>query len=289
MFTRAPGGGTMIKGFKPYMNVTTIDNFRHDLDVIGAARQQSSALVDQPSETRRYPAVASFDTQWPSIDADMGSMLTTMRGNIGHYDGVAALPPFVLFPWFFVIPGVLIAAIAIGALVARRRGVDPVKRRRALAVLGLGLIAAPAIFQMFTRAPGGQAMIGDFKRFMTTAKVEQIQGYFLTIGGAEGQLRLQVLPSTTGQSASPADVAAIKTLNREWPAISSTMAPMIGAMSDNVGNFQGVAALPPFGLFPWFFVVPGVLVVGLSLAARRREPAAVELPATDRTAQEVTS
>lgn len=287
MFTRAPHGGTMIKGFKPYMNVTTIDNFRHDLAVIGAAQQQSSALVDQPNETTRYPAVATFDQQWPAINDDMGSMLTTMRSNIGHYNGVAALPPFVLFPWFFVIPGLCIAAVGIGALLAQRHGVDPVKRRRALAVLGLGLIAAPAIFQMFTRAPGGQAMIKDFKPFMTTAKVEQIQGYFLTIGGGEGQLRTQVLPSKTGQSAAPDDVDAIKTLNREWPTISSTMAPMIGAMSDNVGNFQGVAALPPFGLFPWFFVVPGVLVIALSVVARRREPAPVDVPVENRAAQEV--
>ena len=289
MFTRAPGGGTMIKGFQPYMNVTTIDDFRHDLAVIDAAHQQSSALLAAPNQTRRYPAVASFDNQWPSINDDMGSMLTTMRNNIDHYNGVAALPPFVLFPWFFVIPGLLIAAVAISALFARRRGIDPVKRRRALAVLGLGLIAAPAIFQMFTRAPGGQAMIKDFKPFMTTAKVQQIQGYFLTIGSAEGQLRLEVLPSKTGQAAAPSDVDAIKTLNREWPTISSTMAPMIGAMSDNVGNFQGVAALPPFGLFPWFFVVPGVLVIGLAVASRRPESDSIEFPLTSRPAEKVAS
>jgi hypothetical protein len=270
MFTRAPHGGTMIKGFKPYMNVATIDGFRHDLRVIDGAHAQSVALVDRRGQAARYPSVADFDRQWPAINADMGSMLTTMRADIGHYRGVAALPPFVLFPWFFVIPGVLIAAVAGSALVAQRRGVAATKRRRVLAALGLGLIAAPAVFQMFTRAPGGQAMIADFKPFMTTAKVTQIQGYFLTIGAAEGQLRLQVLPSLGAHPTTGVD--AVTTLSRDWPTISATMAPMIGAMADNVGNFQGVAALPPFGLFPWFFVVPGVLVLALSVAGRTRTP-----------------
>jgi hypothetical protein len=48
------------------------------------------------------------------------------------------------------------------------------------------------------------------------------------------------------------------------------MAPMIGAMADNVGNFDAVAALPPFWLFPWFFVIPGVAVAALGVAARPR-------------------
>jgi hypothetical protein len=56
------------------------------------------------------------------------------------------------------------------------------------------------------------------------------------------------------------------------------MAPMIGTMADNVGRFAAVDALPPFWLFPWFFVVPGLLVAGLALAARPsrsgRDPAA---------------
>jgi hypothetical protein len=267
MFTRAPGGGTMIKGFKPYMNVAAIDGFRHDLAVIDAAHQQSTTLVDQAGRARSYPAVVDFDKQWPSINADMSSMLTTMRTNIKHYRGVAALPPFVLFPWFFVIPGLLLAACAIGALLAQRRGRAATKRRWAVVVIGIGLIAAPAVFQMFTRAPGGQTMIREFKPFMTTVKVTQIQGYFLTIGSAEGQLRLQALPTLRTRSSSPVD--AIRSLNREWPSISATMAPMIGAMADNVGNFQGVAALPPFGLFPWFFVVPGLLAAGLGAMARR--------------------
>jgi hypothetical protein len=131
--------------------------------------------------------------------------------------------------------------------------------------VALGLVAAPFAFQMFTRAPGGADMIADFQPFMTHEKVAQIQGYFLTIGAGEGQARLDLEPAL----AAGADVDALATWHREWPRIAATMAPMIGAMSDNVDNYLGVAAMPPFGLFPWFFVVPGVLVVGLVLLRPR--------------------
>lgn len=63
---------------------------------------------------------------------------------------------------------------------------------------------------------------------------------------------------------------------------------MIGAMSDNVDNYQAVAALPPFPLFPWFFVLPGLLIVGLALAAgpRRRTELTAPIPARNRPVSE---
>src|SRR5205823_3087518 len=115
----------------------------------------------------------------------------------------------------------------------------------------------------FTRAPGGAVMIDDFRPFMTTAKVTRIQGYFLTIGGGEAQLRREIRPKA------PGPMPAVETLNRQWPAISADMAPMIGAMSDNVDNSAGAnrsgmlqlaagscTASPPTG--SWFRMVqPG--------------------------------
>jgi len=43
---------------------------------------------------------------------------------------------------------------------------------------------------------------------------------------------------------------------------------MIGAMSDNVDNYDAIKSLPSFKLFPWFFVVPGLLIIGLALVRR---------------------
>ena len=272
MFTRAPKGGAMIDGFKPYMTTTRIERFEADLATIDHAHANAVALRAQfpQSSATRSPAINAFVDQWPAIDADMTSMLHTMQANIGHYNGVAALPPFVLFPWFFVLPGVIIAALAFRSLAADKTG-KPIRGRWVpLLIVALGVVAAPAIFQMFTRAPGGSHMIGDFKPFMTRTKVTQIQGYFLTIGSGEGELRRTVVPELTASGqVRPEEVAAISTLNAQWPAISGGMAPMIGAMSDNIGNFDAVVAMPPFWLFPWFFVLPGLAVAAMALAARR--------------------
>src|SRR5439155_1547718 len=111
----------------------------------------------------------------------------------------------------------------------------------------------------------GATMIDDFRPFMTPVKVEKIQGYFLTIGGAEAELRRDIVPA-----AAPGALPAIDSFIGQWPHTSADMAPMIGAMSDNVVNFAAVDALPPFGLFPWFFVAPGLVLLGLAAAVRAR-------------------
>jgi len=263
MFSRAPAGGEMIDDFKPHMTAEQIDTFQSDLVTIGAARGEASTVLAAGADgPTAHPAVAAFVDEWPAIDEDMGSMLATMDDNIDNYLGVAALPPFALFPWFFVIPGVLIAGVGMWSLRADTGGQPERGRKVALVALAVGLIAAPAVFQMFTRAPGGADMIADFKPFMRPAKVTEIQGYFLTIGNAEGELRRGVVPEldAAGQGGT---TPAIATLNQQWPEISGFMAPMIGTMADNVDAFAGIAALPPFWAFPWFFVIPGVLVLGL--------------------------
>jgi hypothetical protein len=37
--------------------------------------------------------------------------------------------------------------------------------------------------------------------------------------------------------------------------------PLVDNMQANVGNYASVDALPPMGLFAWFFLVPGILIV----------------------------
>ena len=267
MFSRAPAGGQMISEFKPYMRSATLDSFGADLDLIEAAH----AEVEQLAAGSGSRAAGDFAREWPRIDQEMGSMLSTIEANVGRFNGLVALPPFWLFPWFFVLPGLMIAGLSVWALRS------PPPRRRvatvALAVGALSVIAAPAVFQMFSRAPGGAAMINDFRPLMTASNIGEIQSSFLVIAGAEGELRTQVLPNAEASS-----FAATRRFVEEWPRIAGEMAPMIGAMADNLDNFAAVDALPPFWLFPWFFVVPGVLVFGLALTARPARAADASIP-----------
>ncbi|MFO7591104.1 MAG: hypothetical protein R6X23_09425 [Acidimicrobiia bacterium] len=275
MFSRAPGGGDMIDAFRPYMTEAKIGGYQDQLAVIDAAHSEIGRSVvpaltdelglDEAAVSTQFVPFATFVDGWPTIDADMGEMLRTMKGDIPNYEAVDALPPFALFPWFFVAPGLLIAGIGIAALVAARRDRATRGLLIALAVMGIGVIAAPAIFQMFTRAPKGADMIDDFRPYMKTTKLRTIQGYFVTMAAGEGNLRTAVLPALT-----TAPGPEVGDFVEEWPTIFRDFAPMIATMQENVENYQGVDALPPFDLFPWFFVVPGALVVLFAFAARPR-------------------
>ena len=278
MFDRAPKGGDMIDAFRPYMTRAEIAKLQGFLREIGAASSEAQQRVDPAALTRlgidagayrsRVPYLAAFERQWPGIDADMTDMLDRMQSNLGNFAAVDALPPFPLFPWFFVLPGLAIAGTAAWALWAERRGRSSRRAAIALVILGVAVVAAPAVFQMFSRAPDGERMIDDFRPLMTRHKVTTVQGYFITIANGDADLRTQALPAAALPAGS---TPAIDRFVADWPRINSEMAPVVGVMSDNVDNFAAVDALPPFGLFPWFFVVPGVLVaLGGALVSRSR-------------------
>ncbi len=119
-------------------------------------------------------------------------------------------------------------------------------------------------------------MMTAFKSIETTQNVEQIQGYFGTMAVGQGAIRLEIVPALEASGLSRAQIAtkfpAVAALDGGWVHILNDMTPMIGAMSDNVANYQAIASLPPFALFPWFFVLPGVLVAGLAIVGGVSRP-----------------
>lgn len=272
MFDRAPKGADMIDGFAPYMTTAQIEKFQAHLAEIDAAMAELDPLAVDTTTAPGEPAtefasVEALQDQWPGIDADMSDMLATMAEDIDNYEAVAALPPFDLFPWFFVVPGVLVVGIAATVLIRDRRGRRTPVARWLVGAVGIGLVLAPVAFQMFERAPKGGVMIDDFRPLMTRPRVQDIQGYFVTMGAGEGQLRNGLVPLALEQGVGEDELTAVTRFSDDWQMIVTDFAPMIGTMSDNVTNFEAVDALPDFPLFPWFFVIPGVLLVGLALVA----------------------
>jgi hypothetical protein len=281
MFSRAPKGATMLDEFRPFMTERRLSRFEGYMPEIDAAvRETDTRLqpylaergIDRQQFDTRFTTFTTFTRQWPTIDADMTDLLRRVHGNLGNYEAVNALPSFTLFPWFFVIPGVVIAGLALLALLRPQRGRAALP---ILAVLGIGLVAAPFAFQMFQRAPKGGEMMDEFESIMTRRRVQTIQGYFATMAVGQGAIRIDLIPATK-QAGSLSDdeltreFPAIARLNRDWVGIINDMTPMIGAMSDNVDNYDAIKALPPFPLFPWFFVAPGILTVVLVFLAARR-------------------
>jgi hypothetical protein len=281
MFARAPKGAVMISGFRPFMTSARLDGYQAELRQINAGTRQANTAVAAylygtgPGASQEFqhdfPTFVAFNQQWRQIDGTMTSLLTTVQDNRDNYLAVAALPPFWLFPWFFAIPGVLIAGLGVLSWVRPRSWAFD---RWALVVIGIGLVLAPVGFQMFNRAPKGGTMMTAFKSLETTPRIETIQGYFGTISVGQGAVRLQMVPALEAKGLTAAQVdtrfPAVATLDRNWVHILGDLTPMIGAMSDNIPNYQAVASLPPFPLFPWFFVIPGVLTAVLALVAGRR-------------------
>jgi hypothetical protein len=286
MFDKAPKGAEMMDEFQPFMTEARLSGFQRHLRNIDAGVRQTHGRAAVVLEghgpaaharfDKRFASFAQFDSDWPPIYADMTSLMDKIQANVGNYEAMVALPSFELFPWFFVIPGVLVALLALVALAApRSRGTI----RWALLAIGVGLVIAPVVFQMFDRGPKGAHMMKAFEKIETRPKVEQMQGYFGTIAVGQGALRLDIVPALrrTGLSARQVDerFPAVVRLNRRWIPILNDMTPMIGAMSDNVDNYQALTSLPSFRLFAWFFVAPGLLIAGLALASgrgRRRRP-----------------
>ena len=287
MFSRAPLGGDMIDDFEPYMTIEKVEQFRGYLEEIDAANTESieslrDALVESGAVAEAdydvvLASVVNLNEQWPAVDADMTDLIDRMEGNLDNYAAVAALPPFPMFPWFFVIPGALIVVAAGVALYQRR---TPSNRARpalwVLFGLGIAVAAAPVAFQMFDRAPQGADMIDHFRPMMTRERVQAVQGYFITLGAAEGQLRANALPLLVEAGGDPTEFPAISQWSTDWPTILTNFNPMVATMSDNVDNYEAVDALPSFDLFPWFFVIPGALVAILALVAMRSRPSAAD-------------
>lgn len=283
MFTRGPGGAAMLTDFRPYMQPKVIADFQGYVDTVDAGAQElqgrsrfvAASRLGMPADTfdTEYSALVQFEKDWPKARDDMRVLLDTIGANIGNYGSVAALPSFRLFPYFFVLPGLMVAAVAVVGLRRQRAGRATRTPARGLAVLGVALIAAPLVFQMFSRAPDGEQMLDEFRPLMTTERITTVQGYFVTMAGGESAVRGQLLPALEKAGVDESERRALLPkaygFTEVWTRMANQMAPMLAAMNDNLTRYNGLIALPPFGLFPWFFVAPGVFLILLGVVTTR--------------------
>jgi hypothetical protein len=273
MWDRAPKGAAMITAFAPHMQSAKVAAYQRDLAQLNGGITQASTKGAavlyprlKPAAARKQfakdgPMLASFQATWPKTYRSLSSVVNPIAANQHGYEAIAALPRFGLFPWFFVIPGAVL--VLLGAIALAFPGVWRPARWGVLAV-GVGLIAAPAVFQLWDRAPEGAALVEAFKPIETRSAVVRVQNDFGQVAIAQGALAGELVPALQKHGLSQAQIdqqfPAVQTLLARWIPILNDLTPVIGVMSDNVGRFQAVAALPPFTAFPWLFVIPGLLI-----------------------------
>jgi len=142
----------------PAMSADNVATFQGYLEGIKGMQTDSEQLVPglakalkmTPEQVQQflatnYPAMSAMLASLPQMSADFGNLLgvmssnedtfqqvpaglehykplvSTMQQNVGNYKGIDGLPNFRLFTWFFVVPGVLLVALAGWGLFSGRR------------------------------------------------------------------------------------------------------------------------------------------------------------------------
>ncbi|GAB0103758.1 hypothetical protein JMUB6875_27320 [Nocardia sp. JMUB6875] len=280
MFPRAVKGEAMIDAFGPYVTEQSIDGYRSDLRVLDGARTNIVTLQSVSPPAGEYPRVDQFVRDYPGIRADISSMLDAIDTNRQNYRTLSNTAPFGSLPWLLALPGVVLIGAGIAGFRAAGNGSRATTWRAFAGLAGLALIVTPLAAGLFAAAPAAQPVIDGFRPILTTEHVRRVQGYFVTLVAADGELNSRYAGAV--RAAHPdADLSGITALENRWQPMTSRFAALVGTMNDNVRNFDAVVALNdvtrPLGFtafrgLAWGFLIPGILVTGLALIGLRPVP-----------------
>lgn len=277
LFSKVASGKQMIDQFAPYMSSATLDRYGSDITTL----RQAAGGVDQVYASQhvaagRFPGLDDYRAQSAAITARADSLLRQVRATQSDYQKVAGIGGFDRIPFLIVIVG----AVAIYAGCVLRFG--PGRRARPTALLALGVSAAVALYPFVgsfdSGAIAGRRMLHGLSPVMTHGQVRQLQGDFIVLVTAVGEL-----DTTFADVPQPGPAhTTIHSLVKQWPAISSDLASLVGTINDNIHNFNALQSLDAStsgisvsGLeaFPWMLVGTGAIIATLSAAAlpRRRK------------------
>ena len=171
-------------------------------------------------------------------------------------------------------------------------------------IIGVLFIVLPFAISMPSKTSAGQRMLSSFHPIMQRANVNTTVDYYnktfvplmqVAVGGvaAAGETNSMMSGIATAMHMTPAQLSqyfgekypamagllgSFPTMTPVFSRVSPGLAfyePLVMTMKANVDNYAQVDSLPNFNLFTWFFVVPGVLLVilsllGLGLFSRKR-------------------
>lgn len=320
MWVRAPQGGDMIRTFQPMLTKQNVALFTDDYmptlalgfgNVPSAMDAASRAVAHHPLS---YQGASDYLAAQPSLSnlsylqknfatiaVPFTSMLAVMNSEQGHFHSVAGLPPFALFPYFFLLPGLILMVCALLVLrgQATRTGTRSGRRPAGvIAVIGVFLCAAPFLpmppgfHSIWSVAPQGGQMLKAFGSpvdpggppIMSATTVRMFDGYLAQMKGGQAQ----IVPAIQGELAAqghPVSAARVEsilagqpalsqvdTVVNNFPAMYAKFHDFLQRMGASLGNYAAVRALPPFPVFPYLFLLPGLVVLIAAIGLRRRAP-----------------
>jgi hypothetical protein len=160
----------------------------------------------------------------------------------------------------------------------------------ALLVIGVGLIVVPVATGMFDKTSKGEAMVNSFRPIMQPANVQKTTYYYSKVFTPLGPFS-KMMPgvASDAQKLVPALAQALhmtpaqvqQMLKKQFPSMAAMLQalpqaepifnqvppglvhyqPLVTTMNANIDNYAAVDSLPTMSLFPWFFIVPGILIL----------------------------
>lgn len=159
-------------------------------------------------------------------------------------------------------------------------------------IIGVALIVLPFAFSMFDRTSAGADLMKDFSdnHVMEQPTVDQFKADFAVIEAMQADLNDNMMPWLAGTlQKNPEELNAL--LGENFPDLAAGLGQMddikarlksvIEIMGRNIENFAKANELP-MKLTPWFFIIPGALIVLLLLvrvAVRSKKEVVVAAPA----------
>ena len=139
----------------------------------------------------------------------------------------------------------------------------------ALVVVGLALVIAPFALSLPSKTAAGERMLNGFRPIMQPNQVALTAQYyndtFVPLGKVVPMFGQMPVPMQTAFGQMLKQVQVSPTVFGQVPAGLVHYKPLVTTMQANVDNYRQVDSLPNFRLFTWFFVIPGLLVMLLSL------------------------
>jgi hypothetical protein len=268
MFAKTAAGNQMINEFAPYMQSSALARYGRDIQVLNAGAVGIDAIYShQDIATGQFPGLDEFRRDSPAVVGRASELLRQVKSAQGDFQQVTRIGGFDRIP-FLIVAGGLVEIYGACVLLAGRRS----RAKSAAVLVVLAAVAVgiyPFVSNLSDGSLAGQRMLHSLSPVMTPHKVRQLQEDFIVLVNVDGEL------STTFRGVpqpGPADTA-VTTLVKHWPGISSDLASLVGAVNDNISNYDALddldrlthdVGLSGLGAFPWVLV--GIGAVGASLA-----------------------
>jgi len=274
LFSKVASGKQMIDEFAPHMEADALARYDADLAILGRGAAGIDAVyAQQRVAAGEFVGIDIYRQRSTDINERAAALLDRVGGAEPDYRKVDAIGGFDRVPFLIVIAGIV--ALYGGGLLLRG-GASRSRSGAALVVVAsVALVAYPFLSDLPNGTRAGERMLATLEPVMQPAAVRQLQNDFVAMVHAVGELDTS-FRGVPQPGPSGADVA---TLVQSWPKVSSDLAALVGALNDNIDNFDAFDDLDGFtrsagvsGLtaMPWLLVGTGALSAACAIAALAR-------------------